>query len=218
MTENEKQIYNKWLATTSGQINKPFRLRENWLNFDCREDYPYLQRLSHFFGKHPHIKWEDYFAAPYKIHKSQKHNGRIALEYYISPKAIKDYTSYMKYLSLLEPDDPQQAALTIQSFKFIRDFCVENKIRASQYCQFKQGYTSTFLKHIKQHQVSLYAIFAFPDAFSIMNGLHPEEFGLFLGDVNLYSHKTKYDRSDIKPKTQQLYQALQNYTKKILES
>jgi hypothetical protein len=217
MTENEKLVYNKWLATTSQAINKPFRLRENWLNFDCRDDYPLLQRLCHFFSKHTHIKWDDFFLAPYKIRKNIN-AGRISLEYYTSPKAIKDYTTYMKHLMLLEPDDHQQINLIVESFKYIRDFCLEHKLYAHQYCQYKGGYTSAFLKHIKQHHVSVYAVFAFPESFSTMNGLHPEDYALFLGDINLYTLKTKYEKSQIKPKIQQLYQALQNYLKKNLDS
>lgn len=213
MTDTEKQVYNKWLTVTSEAINKPFRLRENWLNFSCREDYPFLQRICHLFAKHPHIKWNDYFKAPYQIRKHQN-PGRIALEYYASPKGIKDYTTYMKHLMLLEPDDPQQSSLILNSFIFIRDFCLEHKLLASQYCQFGIGYTASFLKHIKQHQVSIYAIFNFPSGFNAMNNLNPEEFSLFLGDVNLYSLKMKYDKSEIKKRAQTLYNALETYLNK----
>lgn len=215
MTDLEKEIYNKWLAVTSIAIHKPFRLRENWLNFTSREEYPFLQRLAQFFSKHSHIRWDDFFNAPYKI---RKENNRLSLAFYISPRAMKDYSTYMRQLMLLDPDDPQQTEAILQSYRFIKDFCIEHKLKANEYIQFSQGYTPTFIKHLKQHQISIYTTFAFPKAFSIMNNLPPEEFSLFIGNVNLFSMKTKYDHSDIKNKNTALYQALEKYLNNKLDS
>lgn len=215
MTDLEKEVYNKWLANTSIAINKPFRLRENWLNFSSREEYPFIQRLAQFFTKFTHISMDDFFMAPYKV---RKESNRIALAFYTSPRAMKDYTTYMKLLMLLDPDESRQVESIIASYRFIKDFCKEHKLTAEEYSSFSQGYIPAFIKHIKQHQVSIYAMFAFPKAFTIMNNLPPEEYSLFFGDLNLYSMKSKYDRSEIKIKNAMLYQALQKYLSTNLES
>jgi hypothetical protein len=215
MTDLEKEVYNKWLAVTSIAINRPFRLRENWVNFDCREEYPFLQRMTQLFQKHPHIRWDDFFVAPYRV---RKEGNRISLAFYVTPRAMKDYSTYMKKIMLMDPDESQQTEAILQSYRFIKDFCIEHKLKANEYTQFSQGYVPAFIKHVKQHQVSIYAMFAFPKAFSMMNNLPPEEFSLFIGDVNLYTMKTKYDRSDIRAKNVALYQALEKYINKTLET
>ena len=215
MTDQEKEVYNKWLAVTSIATNKPFRLRENWLNFSAREEYPFVQRMTQFFQKHTHIKWDDFFVAPYKI---RKETNRISLAFYITPRAVKDYATYMKSIMLLDPDDHQQAESILHSYRFIRDFCVEHKLRASEYPKFSQGYIPAFIKHIKQHQVSIYTMFAFPKAFNTINDLPPEEYSLFIGDLNLYSMMTKYNQSSIKTKNTALYFALEKYLNNIIDS
>ena len=50
------------------------------------------------------------------------------------------------------------------SFKFIKEFCIENNISIDSYANHKTNNIFSFLLHLQEHKINLYSLFEFKDA------------------------------------------------------
>ena len=92
MTFLEKDIYNTYIRVSRSKQNLPYKYRKNFDNFADTSNYVYVKKLGKFFTKFSHINVSDFFDAPYEIYPD---NDSYDLRFYITPKAVKIYSSYI---------------------------------------------------------------------------------------------------------------------------
>jgi len=167
----------------------------NFENFDVG-DAILLKRISSMLQKYPHIKPEDYFRAPFVINPNDEY---FDLSFFAGMGGVNAYTMYMKYIQELDPDNPLQLDLIKDSLRFIGSFCVKHKIALKDYPNYKTGITYDWMKHLKQHQISVYALMDFAGINDIIMQAQEDEKELFLGDVGkkFLAYKTKYLNSTL---------------------
>lgn len=196
VTENEKSIYNLYLATSRSHQNKPFKLRKNFDKFENTPDHIMVKKICYFFSKFPHIDKRKYFEAPYKIYSDIKY---LELKFYTGLKAVKAYSTYMTKLQLESPDNDEVIAFIKESLRFIAHFCVQEGISLDDYITYKKkAVTYTWMTHLKNHNISSYTIFMFPKFETIIDETPKDEQDLFLNEfidqlsiLRIRFHKSK---------------------------
>ena len=193
LTTQEKNLYNTFLYISRTIKNKPFTSRKNFDEISDK-DKICLKRISILLNKYPHIDSKFYFKAPYEIYKDEEY---FDLEFYSNMSGVKAYTLCMKQLQEKDPDSDEQIEFIIKSLKFIGAFCLRNNISLNDYITHKTGVTYDWMKHIKQHIISVYSLMEFSGVFDVISKTPKEEQVLFLGDVSdyFYSYKEKYLKS-----------------------
>ena len=157
MTELEKNIYNQWLIVSRAIENKPFKLRNNFDNFETNKHYPAVVKLASFFKKHNHLDIKTFFEAPYFVSDNSYH----PLEYYVSMKAVNAYKKYHEKFLLDNPDTKVSLEFIKNSIVFIDKFCKEQNLSTNQYMSAEENGIPCFLVHLKEKKVSIYALFSF---------------------------------------------------------
>ena len=74
-------------------------------------------------------------------------------------KAINAYTTYMRQLQEESPDSEYHIEFIKNSLRFIGMFCIKNKIPIEKYPTFSSGVTHSWMKHVKEHNISIYVMF-----------------------------------------------------------
>lgn len=195
ITNVEKNLYNTYLRITRSAVNKPFTYRKDFTDLDA-STVLYLLRIRNLLCKYPHIKPEDYFLAPFKVYPNAEH---FTLEYYAGMGAVNAYSLYMKQVQEMAPDSEEQLKFIRESLKHIGTFCIRNNINVEEYPTFKTGLTYDWMKHVKKHEISLYALMEFPEIHNIISRSAEDERELFLGELGKYylGYKSKYMQSKI---------------------
>ena len=159
MEEIEKKIYNTYLAVSRSVNNKPFRLRQNFDNFNVHKDYPAVVKLGRFFNKHNHININSFFEAPFFVYGED----HFDLSFFCSHKAVSTYTKYHDNFLLDNPGSKQCLQKIKDSIMFIHDYCKEYNIPITSYINFVEEGSSynIFLSHIKNRKINVYTLFAF---------------------------------------------------------
>lgn len=153
-----EKIYNTYLRVSRSQNNKPFRYRKNFEGFENEKNYLPVLRLKNFFSRHPQIKMEEYFLAPYVVFSSEK-DSFYDLGFYNSQQAVKVYTMYSKKCMMEDPDSEIQLNKIKEGLVFIKDFCISKKITLQEYTNFKTEKVHDFLVHLTNKQISIYNLF-----------------------------------------------------------
>jgi hypothetical protein len=157
ISDFEQLIYNTHLRISRQKKNLPFKYRK---------DFTYLndvyinsiKKIAIFLAKFPHIKLEDFIRAPYEIYSDESH---FDLDYYTTLKATKAYTLFIKRRETLDPDNEEQLNYIIESLKFISAFCKEQGINVVNYIEHRNGNSSSYILHLKEHRVNVYSLFGF---------------------------------------------------------
>jgi hypothetical protein len=160
LTENQQKLYNLHLQSYKRHQNKPYRIRENFDNFEKEkpEEYSWLQKLDQLFTSHPQLNVKLFFEAPYRLYDDEDY---YSLNFYISHAAIKTYTTYLKQLEDQSPDNSFQLEFIKDSLEFIKNYCLEQKINLVQYLEKIEQVTYMWAVHIAEHKISPYAIIGF---------------------------------------------------------
>lgn len=159
MTYLEQNIYNTYLKTSRSRKNLPFKFRKNFSNFQDTEQYVYVKKLGLFFNKFPHIDMQMFFDAPYEMYPE---DDSYDLRFYITPKAIKMYSLYIKQIDAKKPDSDEQIDFIKKSLMNIFVFCRDNNLQLSDYLNHKTNNVHTFIMHIRERKVSLYILLCLP--------------------------------------------------------
>jgi hypothetical protein len=168
----------------------PFTPRTNFEDIvENKDTIKYLKILSKTFTRLPHLMCKEFFAAPLKVFKKPN----TELGYYASPRAIEVYNFYIKSLDNLDPD--KQIKRITDSYKFIYTFCVKHNLELKDYPYFKTVATYDCLKHIKDHHVSPYVAFSFPELYSVLINTETDVYHLFFGDMDMRNLQQQYERS-----------------------
>lgn len=189
-----EKVYNKWLAITRKQRNKPFSLRKDFSNITKEEFYPYLEKLTNFFKAHPHLFRDEFFIAPFEMYTNDK--GYYSLKFYSSHKGLVTCSKYFDSLEEKEADTHIEQVK--KSYEFIAKFCVANNIQLRDYPFYKKGLYPEFLIHLKNRQVDLYVLFSFPALYFQVMNLHVDEKIMFFGpNFKLSDYEKKYKKGTI---------------------
>ena len=178
VTNSEKWLYNTFLITARKAKNKPFKVRKDFSEMDS-SNLLFLRKLKIFFNKFSWVDPEIYFRAPYEIYPDEEWFG---LDYYITQKAIKAYTLYMKKLRIQSPTTDEQLEFIKKSLKYITEFCVKEKITLKEYIIERRGISYEWMRHIAKNYISIYIIMGFPNIFDMVTGVPKDESELLLGD------------------------------------
>lgn len=95
-----ESIYNKYLAVSRSSLNKPFKLRKDFSNFENDRVYPIVVKIKTLFDNNPEIDPDTFFAAPFKIYPDS--TAHIPIDFYASRKAIGAYNHYIELLKYKE--------------------------------------------------------------------------------------------------------------------
>lgn len=158
LSNNEKQIYNSFLATSRSVKNQPFKIRENFDKLEPEKTIA-LRKLAVFFAKYPHINMRDFFIAPYKLYDTQDYHD---LNFFNTRKAIACYTNYIKIKETEQPDSDEVIESCKQSLKFIFKYCIQHNLTLFEYKNYiATGDTiSCWLVHLKEHHINFYTFHA----------------------------------------------------------
>lgn len=194
MTQLAQLIYNTFLRISRSKQGQPFKYRQNFDDFEKNEHYVSVMKLENFFKRFPHIKIEDFFTAPYEVYTERTY---YSLDFYLSPKAIKVYTIWNKARCNANPDSNVQIEFIIKSFTFIYNFCIENKLTFDNYITHKTGLLPSFLIHLKEHNISMYVLFGWPDFEDVYERIPESERELCIShlydDIKIY--RTRFMQS-----------------------
>jgi len=196
VTRNEKDVYNLHLSISRSSRNKPFKIRENFEGLEETPDYLFLKKLTKFFFDFPHIDPNIFFKAPYSIYPDEEW---FDLKFFASLKAVNAYSIYFKSLQEKSPDSQENIEFIKNSLRFIGSFCIRNNILLSDYMKYSKGITSIWMKHIKEHKISVYVLLEFPEFYSTIQTTPSDEVYMFLGYIydNLQTYINRYNTSVI---------------------
>ena len=183
-----------YLAVSRSAKSKPFKLRKNFDDFDQSKDYAALKKVCRFFFQYPNINPRIFFLAPFKIYEDADF---IPLDFYATRKAIKAYTTYSNQLQEESPDSEHHLEFIRTSLHFIGMFCLKHKILLRDYILFSEGATFSWMKHIRERNVSIYALFEFLNIDIALTEAAEDEKDLLLGKIkdNFIIYKNKYNKS-----------------------
>ena len=154
ISENQKQIYNSFLYTSRKVKDKPCRLRQDFSSIDTTTELV-LKKLDILFSRYQHIKYNDFFIAPYMVHSKEEYYD---LSFFKTQRAIKCYSLYMAQKELADPDNESTITDCKQGCSFIYNFCKENSLTLSQYKTHTTGSVPIILQHLKDHKINFYVL------------------------------------------------------------
>lgn len=190
ITDFDKKVYNLFLSETKKIENKPFRYRKDFTKID-ETLFVKIKKLSRLFTRTPHLMCPEYFHAPFKVNGP----GYYDLDYFSSGKGISDYSKYNTSLESRHPDS--QLEFFKKSFYFIYEFCKSHNLKLKDYAFYKSVATEDFLKHIKDHKVSVYLSFVIPEMYSILINMESDIYKMFFGDMNMLELQMNFERSKL---------------------
>ena len=198
ITDFEKLIYNKYLATTRSNQNLPFKLRKNFDGFTDDVNYFYVKKLAMFFNRFQHIDIDEFFKAPFRIYSDKIFD----LKFYTSQRALKVYTLYVQRKQLTPPDSDDQLYGIKKSLQYILKFCNDQNITIDEYISHMDSGLPTFVMHLKHCNVTLYTLFGFESFESCINSIDRDHLKFTLGDLvsNIPQFRTRFMTSTLAKK------------------
>jgi hypothetical protein len=154
LTEKEKSIYNSYLIASRTVQNKPFKLRQDFTSIDSQV-YTTLKKLGLFFNKNNNIKQVDFFTAPFSYYGA---DNFFDIHFFLTPKAIKCYSLYIKKKETQDPDNADTITSTKNCCVFIYKYCKENNLTLHEYKNIINGTTPLVLQHLRDHSINFYTL------------------------------------------------------------
>jgi hypothetical protein len=152
----QQKIYNDHLAISRKMRDKPFKIRKDFSNLE-ENKVMYLQKLEKMFLSYPSIKTDDFFSAPYVIFEDDDY---FDLEFFLTSKAKKAYSQYMKKIEMDDPDSEDSLKRLVDSLKFIKNFCKEKALTLETYPLYISDSLPNIIDHLKNHHINMYALHA----------------------------------------------------------
>jgi hypothetical protein len=188
-----KKIYNIFLKISRTKQNKPYKFKTNFTDFENSPNYPYLIKLKNFFDRNYVVNIEDFFYAPYEVYNDNSYYG---LDFYVSLNASKVYGIYCNIKNSLDPDSDIQTESILRGLKFIKEFCIQNKLTLGDYLIYKEkdDLVSSFILHLKEKNISVYNLFPFKNLDNALSKVDYETLKFILNDtiIKLSIYRTKF--------------------------
>lgn len=181
LTNNHKRIYNHYLKAYRINNNQPFRPKKKFDDVEKNvEIKQYLNKLDGVFKQYPAFFTDEFFNAPYEIYTDAPEGKKYySLKFYSSHKGISTCIAYYKLLLQSSPEE--QFEHFKSSFKFIAEFCIEKNIDFRDYTSYCSVSQRDCLKHLKEHKISWYVVFAIPSFYELLYNMPEDEFALYYG-------------------------------------
>jgi len=80
------------------------------------------------------------------------------LDFYLTSKAKKAYSQYMKKIEMDDPDSESSLKRLVDSLKFIKNFCKEKGLTLEQYPLYTEESLPNMIDHLKNHHINMYAL------------------------------------------------------------
>jgi hypothetical protein len=184
MNKNLQNIYNNHLVASRKCRNKPFRIRKNFDKFD-EDKGDILKRLDMMFRSYPTIDPNDFFSAPFLTYED---DDNFPLEFFLTQKAKKIYSQYMKTREMESPDSLDSLERLRDGLSFVFKFCSENNLTLEEYPVYCRENVPDMLNHLKSHQINFYVLHALE--ISKVN-LEPRLLDFMFGDFYITFQKTR---------------------------
>lgn len=197
VSEFQKIIYNDHLAIYKRVQKKPYTIKKDFNDFDKTKPHEFnsLLKLETFFINHSNVNRRLFLESPYMLYKDKNY---FDLSFYTTQAAIKCYTTYLKQLDLMNPDNDEQIQYIKDSLRFIMDFCLQQKIKLIDYPEFKEQVMYSWCVHMAQNMISPYVILGFnyfgKDIISIASNMSIEEREMVIPQFCDYSIYNDYMR------------------------
>jgi len=136
--------------------DKPFRIRKDFSNMD-QTKLDRLTSLERFFNSYQNIRIDDYFTAPYAIFEDDDY---FDLEFFLTSKAKKAYSQYMKKIEMDDPDSESSLKRLADSLKFVKNFCKEKGLTLEEYPLYTEESLPCMIDHLKNHHINMYCLHA----------------------------------------------------------
>jgi hypothetical protein len=159
MTWLQQNIYNTYLRISRSIKGKPYRSRIDFEGFEEDKNYVFVVKLANFFQAHESVNIELFFRAPYEIYGK---NEDFYLDFYLTAKAHKAYSLYVKQIKDAEPDSSEQLNFIVESARFVSQFCHDNNLPVDRYLDYTPAATPAFIQHLLGCKVSIYFLLGFP--------------------------------------------------------
>lgn len=156
VTESQIEIYNTHLKISRLSRNKMYKKRKNFDKLD-QTKLDRLASLERFFNNYQNIKIDDYFAAPYAIFEDTDY---FDLDFYLTSKAKKAYSQYMKKIEMDDPDSEDSLKRLVDGLKFVKDFCKEKGLTLEKYPLYIENALPNIIDHLKNHRINMYTLHA----------------------------------------------------------
>jgi len=216
ITDLEKHLFNKHLAVSRSEKNKPFKLKKDFKDIANSDKHKFLKRIATLFIKHPEINPDIFFKAPYKLYPDVNYFG---LDYFSTMRAVKSYTLYKKQIFIQDPDS--QIEQVKESLKFIANFCIENNLYYHQYPYHRTSDLFTWMQHYKQNKINIYSVMEFTNIFSSVKSLAEDVQKFFVSEFieQFQSLHSIYNKSsELRPFIQKAVPVLSKFVEKQLIS
>lgn len=190
--QSTKDIYNLFLSTSRSRQDKPFKYRKNFDDFEESYFYPGCVKLDRLFKQCPHINPRDYFAAPFDLYDD--FDG--SFDFYVGRSGIKAYTTWIKKMAHLPPDDEFQLSFAKRSFIYMKKYCGEHSLPWETYLE-SSDVVPHWVRQLKQRDVSIYSLMAFDGLRDAIYNLDEDIASMMIKDYrdNYTSYKRAYIRS-----------------------
>lgn len=178
LTDFEKQIYNSYLAASRISNNKPYTPRRDFTKLDDKI-FVILKKLSSLFENNKSVGISDYFNSSF----THNNTDYIDLQFFITPKAIKNYTLYKRKQETASPDSDESVDLCKKCCDFITRYCIENNLTLNEYKSQYKGTTPIILQHLRDHSINFNIIHGL-ECSSIIRQVEPDLLEFFIADFN----------------------------------
>ena len=186
ISESQKQIYNSFLHITRSVKNQPYRARKDFTDIDDTT-LLHLKKLDSFFNNYQHIKYRDFFIAPYSIYSKEEY---FDLQFYCTMRAVKCYSMFVQRRELADPDHDATINDCKQCCSFIYKFCKDNSLSLSQYKNSFNGKTPLVLQHLKDHKINFYVVQGL-EIHSLLQTIEPQIVNFIINDFFSTYNTTK---------------------------
>lgn len=145
-------IYNSFIRAYRQANNAPYRARKNYesLPQDIKNK---VERIRIFFESNSNLNMDEFFQSPYFLFSDTKY---FPFDYFLSRKAIRNYTDYQKELLMLGPDDSRNLIKIKNSAIFLKKFLKEESLKFSEYLNHQKEKIPSFITHLKNRNMSIY--------------------------------------------------------------
>ena len=185
ITDRQKNIYNQFLITSRAIKNKPFRRRSNFDKISSEQEIC-LYKLETLFNNN-NINQKLFFEAPFHVYNDEDF---FPLDFFITRRAIKCYTEYVKSLDNQDPDSQQCLDKCKDACKFLFKYCIDNKISLKQYRESVSNALPLCMIHLKEHKINFFTLHAL-DIPNIVSYTTPEMCSFIFDNFHNLFAKTK---------------------------
>jgi len=190
LSEFEKRIYNSYNIAYRKANNKPFKIRKDFEKLDATTILV-LRKLSSLFERNSSIDIDEFFIAPYKVYSTTDYTS---IDFFLTRKALKCYTTYVKSREKENPDSDEVIARCKEACSFIYRYCRINNITLDQYKSMVVGTMPIVIQHLKDHSVNFYVIHAL-DCNKVLRSVGQELLDFLIPDFNMINNETRINYS-----------------------